>query len=47
LTEPANRVSLVNESWTRIGKVFAVAIVLDIIYHIIVLGVYPGEALIG
>jgi hypothetical protein len=46
LTAPANRASLIREGWTRIGKVFLVAIVLDLIYQVMVLEVYPGEALI-
>ena len=32
--------------WARIGKVFIVALVLDILYQVIVLDVYPGEAII-
>jgi hypothetical protein len=46
LTEPANRAALVKEGWTRIGKVFLVAILLDLVYQVVVLEVYPGEALI-
>ncbi len=46
LTVPADRASLIREGWTRIGKVFLVAIVLDLIYQVMVLEVYPGEALI-
>jgi hypothetical protein len=46
LTEPANRASLIREAWTQIGKLFLVAIVLDLIYQVVVLEVYPGEALI-
>jgi hypothetical protein len=46
LTEPANRASLISEGWKRIGKIFIVAVVLDLIYQIVVLEVYPGEAII-
>ncbi len=46
LKEPAHRASLIKEAWTGIGKVFLVAVLLDLIYQIIVLEVYPGEALI-
>jgi hypothetical protein len=46
LTEPANRASLIRDGWKRIGKVFIVAVVLDLIYQIVVLEVYPGEAII-
>ena len=46
LAEPANRSALVKDGWSRIGKVFLVAIVLDLVYQVVVLEVYPGEALI-
>ena len=46
LTEPANRAALVKKGWTRIGKVFLVAILLDLVYQVVILEVYPGEALI-
>jgi hypothetical protein len=46
LTEPANRAPLIRDGWKRIGKVFIVAVVLDLIYQIVVLEVYPGEAII-
>jgi hypothetical protein len=46
LKDPAQRASLIREGWTRIGKVFLVAIALDLIYQIMVLEVYPGEALV-
>jgi hypothetical protein len=46
LTEPANRAALIKDGWTRVGKVFLVALALDLIYQIVVLQVYPGEALI-
>jgi hypothetical protein len=46
LTEPANRAALIKDGWTRIGKVFLVAVLLDLVYQVVVLEVYPGEALI-
>jgi hypothetical protein len=46
LTEPANRAALVKEGWTRIGKAFLVATLLDLVYQVVVLEVYPGEAII-
>jgi len=45
-SEPASRAALVHDGWRRIGKVFIVAIVLDLIYQVVVLQVFPGEALI-
>jgi hypothetical protein len=46
LTDPAHRGALIKDGWSRIGKVFLVAIVLDLVYQVVVLEVYPGEALI-
>ena len=46
LTDRANRAALVKEGWTRIGKVFLVAILLDLLYQVVVLEVYPCEALV-
>jgi hypothetical protein len=46
VTEPGNRAALIKEGWTRIGKVFLVAVLLDLIYQLVVLQVYPGEAII-
>jgi hypothetical protein len=46
LTEPAIRALLITDGWKRIGKVFIVAVVLDLIYQIVVMEVYPGEAIV-
>ena len=46
LTERANRAALVKDGWDQIGKVFVVAILLDLVYQVVVLEIYPGEALI-
>lgn len=45
-TQPANRAALIKDGWNRIGKVFLVAIALDLVYQVVVLEVFPGEALI-
>ena len=47
LSNPPQRADMVKEAWKRIGKVFILAVVLDVVYQLIVLHfVYPGEALI-
>lgn len=46
-TEPAHRVDMLRDGWKSIGKVFVLAVILDVIYQIMVLRfVYPGEALV-
>jgi hypothetical protein len=46
-TNPAERGALLKDGWKSVGKVFLLALVLDIVYQIIVLHtVYPGEVLI-
>ena len=47
LTEPAHRVAMLKDGWKSVGKVFVLAIVLDVVYQVVVQRfVYPGEALI-
>jgi hypothetical protein len=47
VSNPPERADMVKEAWKRIGKVFILAVVLDVVYQLIVLHfVYPGEALI-
>ena len=47
LTHPGERAEMVKDGWKSVGKVFILAIVLDIIYQLIVLHtVYPGEMII-
>ena len=47
VSNPPQRRDMVKEAWKRIGKVFILAVVLDVLYQLIVLHfVYPGEALI-
>lgn len=46
-TDPAHRADMLRDGWKSVGKVFMIALVLDVVYQIIVLGfVYPGEAII-
>ena len=46
-TTPAHRADLLKDGWKSVGKVFVLAIVLDVVYQIIVERfVYPGEVLI-
>ncbi|MGO8983878.1 MAG: hypothetical protein ACLQFM_03750 [Terriglobales bacterium] len=47
VSNPPQRMDMVKEAWKRIGKVFILAVVLDVVYQLIVLHfVYPGETLI-
>jgi hypothetical protein len=47
LLHPAKRTDLFREGWKDIGKVFMVAVVLDVVYEIIEFRwVYPGQAVI-
>lgn len=44
-TSPGRRVQLIRNGWKSIGKIFAVAVVLDAVYQLIALHwFYPGEA---
>jgi len=46
-TSPEHRVDMLKDGWKSVGKVFVLALVLDVVYQIIVLRfVYPGEAII-
>jgi hypothetical protein len=45
VSNPPQRSDMLKEAWKRIGKVFILAVVLDVVYQFIVLRfVYPGEA---
>jgi hypothetical protein len=45
--DPTHRVDMLRDGWKSIGKVFVLAVILDVIYQIMVLRfVYPGEALL-
>jgi len=47
LTNAESRASLVKDGWKDIGKVFCLAILLDVVYQFIVARfVYPGEVII-
>jgi hypothetical protein len=47
ITEPAHRADIIRDGWKSVGKVFILALALDVVYQIIVLRfVYPGEAII-
>ena len=47
LWDRGHRLYMVKEGWKSIGRVFLLALALDVIYQIIVLRfVYPGEAII-
>jgi hypothetical protein len=46
-THPEDRRRLLGQGWHDVAKVFIVAVVIDVIYQLMVIGwVYPGEALI-
>lgn len=47
LTDPAQRTAMLKDGWKSVGKVFLLALVLDVIYQVIVERfVYPGEAIV-
>ena len=47
LTDPAHRADMLRDGWKSVGKVFMLAMVLDVVYQIIVSRfVYPGEVVI-
>ena len=46
-TNPEHRVDMLKDGWKSVGKVFVLALTLDVVYQIIVLRfVYPGEAIL-
>jgi hypothetical protein len=46
LTDPSHRVEMAKDGWKSVGKVFLLAIVLDVVYQILVLRfVYPGQVI--
>lgn len=46
-TNPGHRAELLKDGWKSVGKVFVLAMVLDVIYQFIVARfVYPGEVVI-
>ena len=47
LSDPAQRDSMIKDGWKSVGRVFLLALVLDVVYQIIVLRfVYVGEVII-
>jgi hypothetical protein len=47
ISERGNRTALIKNGWKSVGRVFILALVLDVVYQLIVLRfVYPGEAII-
>lgn len=46
-TDPAHRAEMLKDGWKSVGKVFVLALILDVIYQIVATRlVYPGEAII-
>lgn len=46
ITDPSQRVDLIRQGWAAVGRVFILAIVMDVIYQLIVVGwIYPGETI--
>jgi hypothetical protein len=46
-TDPTARAELLKDGWKSVGKVFVLALALDVVYQIVELRfVYPGEAII-
>ena len=47
LTDPGHRAEMLRDGWKSVGKVFVLALVLDVVYQVLVLRfVYPGEAIV-
>ncbi len=45
--DPAERAAMLKDGWKSVGKVFVLALVLDVVYQIVATRrVYPGEAVI-
>jgi hypothetical protein len=46
-SDPGQRTDMIKDGWKSVGKIFILALVLDVVYQIIELRfVYPGEAII-
>ncbi len=46
VTDPSQRVDLMRQGWKGVGRVFILAIVMDVIYQLIVIGwIYPLETI--
>lgn len=47
VSDPAQRDYMIKDGWKSVGKVFILALVLDVVYQTIALHfVYPGEAIL-
>jgi hypothetical protein len=47
ISDPAHRAEMMRRDWKSVGKVFLIALVLDVVYQIYELHfVYPGEAIV-
>jgi hypothetical protein len=47
VSDPAHRAEMLKDGWKSVGKVFILAMVLDVVYQVIVGHfVYPGEVII-
>ena len=47
VSAPAHRADMIKDGWQSVGKVFVLAVMLDVVYQIVVSRfVYPGEAII-
>ena len=47
VTDPSHRREMFRDGWKSVGKVFVLALALDVVYQIIVQRfVYPGEAIV-
>jgi hypothetical protein len=46
LTDPLHRSEMLKDGWKSVGKVFVLALILDVVYQVIVARfVYPGEVI--
>jgi hypothetical protein len=47
VSDPAHRAEMLKDGWKSVGKIFILAMVLDVVYQVIVGHfVYPGEVII-
>jgi hypothetical protein len=47
VTDPAHRTEMLENGWKSVGKIFVLAMVLDVVYQVIVgRFVYPGEVIV-
>jgi hypothetical protein len=47
VTEPTQRKAMIRDGWKGVGKVFVLALALDVVYQLVVARfVYPGEVIV-